>query len=172
MSEAVCDDVLEDVLRPGLRAVFCGTAAGAVSARVGAPYAGPGNKFWPTLNAVGLTPQRLEPKEFREIERSGLGLTDLCKTRSGSDAEIGGDGFDVPRLVSLMETYRPHWLAFTSKRSGQVGLNRKRVDYGPQDASLGGVPTYVLPSPSGAASGAWDIEWWRRFAALLDDPSG
>lgn len=155
------------MVRPGLRAVLCGTAASAASARVGAPYAGPGNKFWPTLHAVGLTPLRLEPAEFREVERWGLGLTDLCKTRSGSDAEIGTGGFDVPRLEALMRQHSPAHLAFTSKRTAQVALGRGRVDYGPQDAELGGVPTYVLPSPSGAASGAWDIEWWRRFAELV-----
>lgn len=155
------------MLRPGLRAVFCGTAASSVSARVGAPYAGPGNKFWPTLAEVELTPRRLQPVEFREVERWGLGLTDLCKTRAGSDVEIGEDGYDVPRLASLLERYRPAWLAFTSKKAAQVGLARRRVDYGPQDDELGGVPAYVLPSPSGAANGAWDIEWWRRFAALL-----
>jgi double-stranded uracil-DNA glycosylase len=36
------EDVLPDVLGPGLRVVFCGTAAGAVSAVRGAYYAGPG----------------------------------------------------------------------------------------------------------------------------------
>jgi G:T/U-mismatch repair DNA glycosylase len=42
-------EVLPDLLRPGLRIVFCGTAAGTASARAGAYYAGPGNAFWPTL---------------------------------------------------------------------------------------------------------------------------
>ena len=53
--------VLPDVLAPGLRAVFCGTAAGTKSAIAGAYYAGPGNKFWPTLHAIGLTPRRFAP---------------------------------------------------------------------------------------------------------------
>ena len=33
--------ILSDLLQPGLRLVFCGTAAGAVSAAKGAYYAGP-----------------------------------------------------------------------------------------------------------------------------------
>ncbi len=55
--------ILPDVLAPGLDIVFCGTGAGAWSARVGAYYGKPGNKFWPTLHAVGLTPRRREPAE-------------------------------------------------------------------------------------------------------------
>src|SRR5580704_10816331 len=56
--------VLPDVLRPALKIVFCGTAAGTVSARRGHYYAHPQNKFWPTLHAIGLTPRRLDPSEF------------------------------------------------------------------------------------------------------------
>ncbi|HEU5143069.1 MAG TPA: uracil-DNA glycosylase family protein [Solirubrobacterales bacterium] len=48
--------VLPDLVRPGLRVVFCGTAAGTASARAGAYYAGPGNRFWETLRVTGLTP--------------------------------------------------------------------------------------------------------------------
>ncbi len=44
-------DILPDVLAPGLALVVCGSAAGTVSARVGAYYAGPGNRFWPTPHA-------------------------------------------------------------------------------------------------------------------------
>ena len=99
--------LLPDVLGPGLRVVFCGTAASAVSAQVGAPYAGPGNYFWPTLHEVGLTPRRLEPPEFQEVLQWGIGLTDLCKTRSGSDQEIGSGGFDIPGLIAKLEGAPP-----------------------------------------------------------------
>jgi G:T/U mismatch-specific DNA glycosylase len=38
--------VLPDLLPPGMRVVFRGTAAGAESAARGAYYAGKTNKFW------------------------------------------------------------------------------------------------------------------------------
>ena len=56
--------MLPDVLEPNLRVVFCGTAAGSASARAGAYYAGPGNSFWRTIHAIGLTPRQLRPQEF------------------------------------------------------------------------------------------------------------
>jgi TDG/mug DNA glycosylase family protein len=63
--------ILPDLLAPGLNIVFCGTAVSAVSAARGAYYAGPGNAFWPTLYAVGLTPRRFEPEEYPSIIRLG-----------------------------------------------------------------------------------------------------
>ncbi|HEY8465444.1 MAG TPA: mismatch-specific DNA-glycosylase [Solirubrobacterales bacterium] len=158
--------LLDDVLAPGLRVVFCGTALGAVSARVGAYYAGPGNRFWLTLHEVGLTPRVLEPREFRTVLRFGIGLTDVCKTRSGSDAEIGTDGFDVPRLRRAIEDAAPAWLAFTSKRAGRAVLGRS-VEYGVQPERIGPTRCFVLPSPSGRARRWWDIEPWRELAGLL-----
>jgi len=157
--------IVDDLLAEGLRVVFCGTALGAASARARAYYAGPGNKFWPTLHAVGLTPRRLAPAEYREVLAYGIGLTDLCKTKSGSDAEIGRDGYEPRRLAAQMERYRPALLALTSKRTAQEALALKRVGYGPLGRELGGVPVWVLPSPSGAASGHWDIGQWRELAA-------
>ena len=80
--------VLPDLLVPGLRLVICGSAAGAVSAARGAYYAGPGNKFWRVLAEIGLTPHLMEPHEFRALVNFGIGLTDLVKTASGSDASL------------------------------------------------------------------------------------
>ena len=37
--------VLPDLIKPGLKIVFCGTAAGTVSAKRGAYYAHPQNRF-------------------------------------------------------------------------------------------------------------------------------
>ena len=77
--------VLPDLLEPGLRIVFCGTAAGNVSAACGAYYAHPRNPFWSALHALGLTPRKLEPEEYRDLPQWGLGLTDIAKYVSGVD---------------------------------------------------------------------------------------
>src|SRR5690242_20002655 len=131
------DAIVEDVIRPGLAVVFCGTALGAASARRRAYYAGPGNKFWPTLAAVGLTPRRLEPEEYPLLTEWGIGLTDLCKTRSGSDAEIGLGGFDPEGLRAKVEAFAPRWLALTSKHTAKNALGVKAVDYGIQEQRFG-----------------------------------
>lgn len=158
--------VLDEVMRPGLRVVFCGTAAGRASALAGAYYAGPGNAFWSTLYDVGLTPRRLDPADFRELLESGIGLTDLCKTASGSDAEVGIRGFDVPRLERMLEEFSPRWLAFNGKNAARHALDRS-VEYGVQPERLGGVAVFVLPSTSGAARRFWDVDRWRELARLV-----
>ena len=68
--------------------VFCGTAAGSVSAARGAYYAHPQNKFWRILYDVRLTPRLLRPEEYLELPRWGLGLTDIAKNVSGMDREL------------------------------------------------------------------------------------
>ena len=158
--------MLPDVLEPNLRVVFCGTAAGSASARAGAYYAGPGNSFWRTIHAIGLTPRQLRPQEFRELPRFGIGLTDLCKAAAGSDREVGTAGFDVTALVSKLERYRPDIIAFNGKTSAHAALEMK-VDYGLQRATLGGCRVVVLPSTSGAARGFWDEAYWQYLTELI-----
>jgi TDG/mug DNA glycosylase family protein len=80
--------VLPDLLKPGLRIVFCGTAAGNVSAARGAYYAHPQNRFWAALHAFGLTPRKLRPEDYAELSQWGLGLTDIAKHVSGVDREL------------------------------------------------------------------------------------
>lgn len=159
--------LLDDLIGPDLRAVFCGTALGAASRRRMAYYAGPGNAFWPTLHEVGLSPRVLAPEEYPDLLTLGLGLTDVCKTRSGSDLEIGRTAFDRPRLLALLERWRPRWIAFTSKNAARAGLGVRAVTIGERPELLGPSRVYVLPSPSGAARGHWDITPWRRFAELI-----
>lgn len=157
--------MLPDVLQPGLAIVFCGTAAGAASARARAYYAGPGNGFWPTLHAVGLTPRRLAPAEFRLVTQFGLGLTDLAKTVFGNDDALPRGSFDVGRVERAILEARPRILAFTSKRAAREFLGVS-TDYGRQSRTLGDTLLYVLPSPSGAARSHWDLAPWRALAEL------
>lgn len=158
--------ILADAIRPGLRVVFCGTALGAVAARKRAYYAGPGNAFYETLWRIGLTPRRLQPAEYEELLEYGIGLTDICKTRSGSDQEVGRGGFDVERLVTLLEENRPGWIAFNGKNSASGAFGHP-VDYGSQEERLAGVTAFVLPSTSGAARRYWDIAYWRELAKVV-----
>lgn len=160
--------ILPDVLRPGLRLVFCGTAASRRSAAEGAYYAHPGNAFWPTLHAVGLTPRRLAPAEFRRLPDYGIGLTDLAKHHSGNDAQLPTDAFDVDALKKRVARCAPGVLAFTSKHAGRAALGH-RVDYGWQKTRFGTTRLYVLPSPSGQARGHWRPELWQALADALSD---
>ncbi len=157
-------DVLPDVLGLGLRVVFCGSAAGAVSARVGAYYAGPGNRFWPTLHRVGLTPQLLAPADFRTVLRYGIGLTDLCKTESGADADLPRQADDAAALAAKITQHRPAILAFNGKRAARVFLDAETLDYGEHARRIGETAIHVLPSTSGAARPWWDETFWRRVA--------
>lgn len=156
-------EILPDVLAPGLDIVFCGSAAGTVSARRGAYYAGPGNRFWTTLAAVGLTPRELRPEEFRKMLAFGLGLTDLCKRASGADAALPADADDKAALALKIRRCKPGVLAFVGKRPAAVFLGH-RVEYGWQSEGLGATQLYVLPSPSGRARAFWDETWWRNLA--------
>ena len=165
------DPILPDILAPGLRLVFCGTAAGKVSAEKGAYYAGPGNRFWPTLHEIGLTPRRLEPAEFPQALEFGIGLTDVAKAVSGADSDLPRHGFDAEALRLKITHAAPEALAFNGKRAAQEFFGGS-VSYGRQSERVGSTVVFVLPSTSGAARRYWDISYWRKLAEFADtDPS-
>ena len=160
-------DILPDVLTLNLNIVFCGTAAGNESARQGAYYAHPGNKFWSTLYTVGLTPRQLRPAEFAEVLHYGIGLTDLAKFVSGNDDTLSPQDFDPSALADKIYSLRPKVLAFTSKTAGSIFLRSKRIVFGLQPEMIGTTSMFVLPSPSGLARRSWDIAHWSAAAAFV-----
>jgi double-stranded uracil-DNA glycosylase len=159
-------DVLPDVLCPGLRVVFCGTAAGTASARAKAYYAGPGNAFWRVLHETGLTSTQLEPGEFERLPEFGIGLTDICKVLHGSDLEVGTVEFDVAGLAARIAEAEPAVLAFNGKNAARGALERDVV-HGVQEERIGGAMVWVLPSTSGAARRFWDVEPWQELAEAV-----
>ncbi|HEX5629490.1 MAG TPA: mismatch-specific DNA-glycosylase, partial [Usitatibacteraceae bacterium] len=99
--------LVPDVLAPGLRLVFCGTAPSRASAAARAYYAKPGNRFWPALHAAGFTPRRFHPSEYAALLGLGIGLTDLCKGHSGNDDELPEGALDCEALRSKIRHFRP-----------------------------------------------------------------
>jgi TDG/mug DNA glycosylase family protein len=159
--------LVPDLLAPGLDLVFCGTAPSPISFRARAYYANPGNSFWPTLHAVGLTPERFAPQRYPELLAWRIGLTDLNKTEYGSDHELTPAAMDATSLHAKLRKYRPAAIAFTSKNAATLALGIKVPAYGRQVELLEGAVAFVLASPSGRARSFWTIEPWREAAAFV-----
>ena len=163
--------MLNDLLRPGLDLVFCGTVAGTESARRQAYYAGPGNKFWRTLHRTGLTPRQLNPEDFILLPMFGIGLTDLVKGKAGMDhtlqkADYDREGFELRILEA-----QPKVVCFNGKQAAMAYLQVKTVEFGLQTGTqIGTTQIFVAPSTSGAASGYWDEAIWFELAQLVVQP--
>ena len=157
------------MLAPGLRIVFCGTAAGTESARRRCYYAHPQNKFWRALHEVGLTDRRLDCSEFALLPQFGVGLTDIAKTASGMDKELPVDALGRAACAEMEAKIRacaPAILAFTSLTAGRRFL-RRDAGFGEQRETIGTTRVWLLPSPSPAANWNWaaNAAWWRALAA-------
>ena len=160
------EPVLPDVLEPGLAVVFCGTAAGRVSAARGQYYAHPQNRFWRTLHATGLTPRLLAPHEFALLPRFGIGATDIAKHVCGMDHQLPKGSLDRAALDDLrarIGAAKPKILAFTSLAGGRRFLGPK-AKHGKQAEMLGDTTIWILPSPSPAAQNAWNESVWHALA--------
>jgi TDG/mug DNA glycosylase family protein len=166
ISDEVAGEVLPDVLRPNLRIVFCGTAVGSTSAQTGEYYAGRGNRFWSVLAHVELTLRQFAPEEYTQLPDYGIGLTDLAKNVSGSDAIVGSHAFDTLELRRKVEEVAPRVLAFNGKRAAEAFYGRS-VDYGLQPETVASAVVFVLPSTSGSARGFWDESYWREVADFI-----
>jgi TDG/mug DNA glycosylase family protein len=156
---------LPDVLAPELKLIFCGTAAGPISAEVGAYYAGRGNRFWDILFRTGLVPRRLDPNEFHTLPNYGLGLTDLAKTSSGPDKDLPSLDFDIVGFCRKVREFSPKIIAFNGKAAASTFFG-DAMDYGGphHDERLGEIAIFVLPSTSAAARRYWNESRWMELA--------
>lgn len=161
--------VLPDRLRPGLRLVFCGTAAGRQSALQKAYYANRQNKFWRTLHRIGLTPRQFAPQDYPLLWELGIGLTDIAKFHFGMDHQLPKDSLGqgaVAALKARIAKAAPCHLAFTSLNAGRSVLGKKAVA-GEQEERWGQTRVWVLPSPSPLADNHWDIAPWRALGRAV-----
>ena len=161
-----------DVLAPHLDLVFCGTALGHKSAVERAYYAHPGNLFWRTLFETGLTPELIAPKNYSDVLKYGIGLTDLCKHAYGNDAVLPPDALGHAARKALeikILKYQPRVLAFTSKTAASCVLQKPtgKILYGLQTERCGGAQIHVLPSPSGLSRSYWSNEVWANLANTI-----
>lgn len=161
--------VLPDRLKPGLKLVFCGTAAGRVSALRQAYYAHGQNKFWTTLHNVGLTPHLFAPDDYEKLWDLGIGLTDIAKFTYGMDHQLPKDALGAEAVAALKARIlkaKPAILAFTSLNGGRKVMGAKAVA-GEQQEAIGDTRVWILPSPSPLAANHWDIKPWRDLGRAV-----
>jgi TDG/mug DNA glycosylase family protein len=169
--KAAAKHVLPDHLRPGLKLVFCGTAAGRQSALQQAYYAHRQNKFWKTLYEVGLTPSLFLPHDYETLWDLGIGLTDIAKYSFGMDHQLPKDALGPEAVAALEARIRkvhPALLAFTSLNGGRKAMGPGAAA-GEQSERLGETRVFILPSPSPLAANHWDIAPWHALARAFKE---
>ena len=161
--------ILPDVLPGGLELVFCGTAPGTASAKAGAYYAHPQNKFWRILFEAKITPRLLRPEEYGLLPSFGIGLTDIAKHAFGMDKELPPAALGraaAEDFKARILNAAPKRLAFTSLTGGRRVMGADAA-FGRQKARIGDTEVWILHSPSPTANWNWDAVHWRALGRAL-----
>jgi TDG/mug DNA glycosylase family protein len=142
---------IDDVLRPGLRVLFCGINPSLYSAATGWHFARPGNRFWPALHAGGFTPRLFDPSEQEELLDLDLGITNVVARATAradelTPAELRTGG---TLLAGKVAEFRPAWLAVVGVTAYRTAFGAPKAKIGRQQERIGGAPVWVLPNPSG-----------------------
>lgn len=143
--------MIQDILEPGLRVVFCGINPGKSSAHTGYHFAHPGNRFWKVIHQAGFTERQLKPEEERELLDTRCGITMLVERPTVQATEVklhelrqGGRD-----LVKKIEDYQPKALAILGKQAFEQAFSQRGANWGKQQISIGATQVWVLPNPSG-----------------------
>ena len=171
---AAVDRRVEDVIAPGLTVLFCGINPGLYTAWSGHHFAGPGNRFWPTLHAAGFTDRRLLPSEERELLARGYGVTNVVARATATAAELAPDEYvEGGRLLGeKVRRYAPRALAVLGVGAYRTAFARPKAALGEQPGGLGGARVWVLPNPSGLNANYGRADLARLFRALREAVPG
>ena len=169
LAEAV-NRTVPDLVRPGLRVLFCGINPGLYTAAIGHHFGRPGNRFWPALYGAGFTNRLLHSWEEAELLDAGLGITNVVPRTTATAAELGPDDYAAggKRLAALVEKHQPKVLAVLGVGAYRSAFGRKHATLGLQDESIGATRVWVLPNPSGLNANYQLVDLIRLFAELRE----
>ncbi len=167
---AAVDRTVPDVIGPDLRVLFCGINPGLYTAWSGHHFAGPGNRFWPTLHAAGFTDRRLQPADERLLLPLGYGVTNVVARATATAAELAPhelvEGGRV--LAAKVARFRPRILAVLGVGAYRTAFARPKAALGEQPERMGDARVWVLPNPSGLNANYQKDDLARLFRALRE----
>lgn len=161
--------MINDILAPDLRVVFCGINPGKSSAHTGFHFAHPGNRFWKVIYQAGFTDRLLKPEEELQLLDTRCGITMLVErpTVQASEVALQELRSGGRELVLKIEQYQPRALAILGKQAFEKAFQVRGARWGKQQVTIGDTEVWVLPNPSGLNRAALDklVEAYRE----LDD---
>ncbi|HHG8772139.1 G/U mismatch-specific uracil-DNA glycosylase [Raoultella sp. BIGb0138] len=161
--------MINDILAPDLRVVFCGINPGKSSAHTGFHFAHPGNRFWKVIYQAGFTDRLLKPEEELQLLDTRCGITMLVErpTVQASEVALQELRSGGRELVLKIEQYQPRALAILGKQAFEKAFQVRSARWGKQQVTIGDTEVWVLPNPSGLNRATLDklVEAYRE----LDD---
>ena len=155
--ESFRDATIPDLVGPDVRLLFVGINPGLWTAATGAPFARPGNRFWPALLQAGIVARLpdyargLTDAERAELTGAGLGITSLVARATARADELSPaelrDG--AIRLAENVAVWRPRVVAMLGVTAYRQAFGRPKAAVGRQDEDLAGAELWVVPNPSG-----------------------
>jgi len=144
-------NLVPDILQDGLTILFCGINPGLYSAAVGHNFARPGNRFWRTLYAAGITDRLLEASEEYELLKYGCGITNFVARATASAADLSAIELreGAKTVVRKVRRYKPRCLAIVGIGAYRTAFERPKAQLGLQQEKIGSTILWVLPNPSG-----------------------
>jgi double-stranded uracil-DNA glycosylase len=165
---AAAGRTVPDLIRPGLRVLFCGINPGLYSGATGHHFARPGNRFWPALYLAGFTPRIIGPWEEHLLLQWDLGITNLVARATASASELTTDELRAGRLglERKVTRFRPSWVAIVGIGAYRLAFQRVRAGPGLQPEQIEGSRLWVLPNPSGLNANHQLPDLAREFGRL------
>jgi TDG/mug DNA glycosylase family protein len=146
-------ETLEDLLRPGLRAVCVGINPSRVSVAAGHYYQGRlGQLFFSRLRRVGLLPPDASGYEDDALFAEGVGFTDIVKRPTARARELHAHEFAHGRaeLVRKLRAVDAPLVIFTYKKTAEMLFGRFRgAALLPAQEVIPG-DAFVMPGPYAA----------------------
>lgn len=172
---------VDDVLHDNVRLLVVGINPGLWTAAVNAPFARPGNRFWPSLHRADLTNHVLDvtaglsDADAAHLRERGLGITNLVERATVRADELDREELRagrarleqlVPRLAQ--ESGVLPVVAVAGITAFRDAWEDRRAALGRREETVAGAPLWVVPQPSGLnAHENVDTlaEKWRAVAA-------